>query len=107
MFRSDESLRVGEVASRKLSQRKMSQLARLFLIGCAAVVGSATVPIAGADPLVCATVYYRVMGGSRQYVLNHQCYVSTPWPSVSGAGPDCTSVDSGTQVCWGVELSLP
>lgn len=98
---------IEQALGKSLSHGRKSRRARLFFVGCIAAIGWGAVSSAGADPLVCATLYYRVFGGPKQYVLNNECYVSTPWPTVIGSGLRCTSVDSIVEVCREVKIAMP
>lgn len=107
MSREQRKRRSGADAPRTSIGNRMSRVARLFLVGCVAAGSVWSMPTAGADPLVCVTVYYRVLGGPKQYVFNNECYIPTPWPTVAGAGISCTTADGILQVCRQASFAMP
>lgn len=83
----------------------MKKLRRL-VVSVALLVGVAGSALpARANPLVCATVYYRLFGGPKEYVLNNQCYVPTSWPTLMSKH-ECNLVWP-VEVCYTVTVSSP
>lgn len=101
---------------RKHQHRMKSLLATSLLAALAAsllaVSFISSMRPAGADPVVCATVYYRLMGGSRQDVVNN-CYVpSTYSPQAGDGGCDITYYNGNgpsptLQICSSYAVSHP
>lgn len=79
---------------------------RMLGVLLVAAIGGLTGGSASADPVVCATLSYRLLGGTRQYVLNNQCYVPSSW-SPEETSQQCVLDPALLQVCWRVVLSHP
>lgn len=66
---------------------------------------------AGAEPVICLTISYRLLGGPTQYVVNGQCFVPSSWPREETWG-GCTTVNSDAaqptvEVCRHIALAHP
>jgi hypothetical protein len=80
-------------------------------IGLAATLLAAMVspPPAQAAPVVCATVYFTINGGTPNYIVNN-CYVPSPWPQQFGTGLECNTVTEGATIikeCDNESLAFP
>ncbi|HEX9776382.1 MAG TPA: hypothetical protein VGB83_12490 [Actinomycetota bacterium] len=75
------------------------------LLAAGLVAGALGTPAASAEPLVCLTVSYSLFGQPKEYVVEDECHVPTPWTTM-GAGP-CGGVNPYAKVCAEVAVAVP
>lgn len=96
----------GEATSpRRARSRRIGRLFIAALLLGGSMMGA---PVrAGANPLVCVTVYYTILGGPRNYVADDECFVPTGWGELAGEGPDCGPLPTVVAVCYEVSFAGP
>lgn len=92
----------GRNETRMLPRRKRP-LRSLALM--AAMVAGFWAP-ASAQPVLCATVTYQILGGPQQPVVD-DCWISSNWDPQGGLGPDCDGPNDILDVCYEVSISHP
>ncbi|HEX9774772.1 MAG TPA: hypothetical protein VGB83_04235 [Actinomycetota bacterium] len=92
--------------SDRASRGRPPRRARLVaLLLAAAGVFAAPAP-SSADPVLCATIYYNLLGGPREDLVD-DCWVPSPWTPQAGVGHDCGSVVWALKVCYEIDVSFP
>ncbi|HEX9775067.1 MAG TPA: hypothetical protein VGB83_05765 [Actinomycetota bacterium] len=92
------------------SGRRRRGLSRGFgrrLLLAAFLVTAFSGQAASADPLVCASLSYRVLGGTEHHILEDDCYVPTPWTGNAWLGPTCGGVNPFAKICYTVTVTVP
>ncbi len=77
---------------------------------CATVVGLVTTlgptTASQADPVVCATLKYQLLGSPMQTAVDN-CWVPSPWNTQAGHGPRCDGDPASLRLCTGASVAVP
>lgn len=88
----------------------MSNRRRLILgllLGLLVLAVMIPIPLAYADPVVCANVWL-IVNGETVPILSNFCLVPSDWTHQVGSGPVCGgTLDPTFKVCWHVYVNHP